>query len=918
MSVSAGASVEKRFVLACSAVCSWSIMRYYSTTASNMAVWATLVVMVTFVSRTSLAFQQPTKMHLQKQLQMIQSDGVQFMDHYDTIQKSRLSIRLSGQQMHGEDIPLHNDDKKDRRPTKSRLRRFISKLKRPLALLTPAIAAASSLVVAASSPDVAHAGAPVMAIPKTKAQDPVQNAFDLHNRKMMQEAQKELSEFTAQARQIEREQGPEARAEFEKEYKLKQEQRAEEVKKGLVQLKYDLLDQGIDPNLDIEGRRQVILYERGVDLGEVAGTPFYLEKQYEQKSPEKSFAYKKKPNREIIKCMVQDLKNRGLDPLDYFLQHQDRTEQILGLPYAKASALASQYQVNIEQYGQISPPKEGEKSAKELMAEKGLDKKSSTASKEEVKRLRAEAKAEAEAERAEAKAAAKAEKERLAQEKKAAKVAAEAVAAAATSTAAASGVVTTATGSLSGVSDIETSSAGPSSGGGNIDGSLSTPSDDDKYDSSGGSEISTLASAHDATANKDKLGRLKIVPAASILVSVGGGAYAIKMARDRSAAAEEERRRNFKLLMDGDFAGGVKDETMGQKTMSDLMFDYENMTEKDESDEPTAKDSPGSSQQISPKKKKGGFKSVFGRKKNTRETDITVLVAPDAKAPEFAAVLAKLLTFGAPGRFPEVLTLPGGMPVESFDDEIAASIILEAKEEAGLADEEAAEVMANVVNCMLIDIVDLASTSLKEKDSKVTVDAISIVVDFMNHAANLFKAIAEGLTLDPPVTYGGDVSKGKLEQMYSAYASSGLTNFASMDDDFQSKCDLLRFVFGINEKKAEGLMMKAFQKNMMDILKSGEVPEGMEEMMKGMEGMLPGMEGMDGENLDHEQMKELLLQLKALKDAGQIPADQLQLVQKQFEEVYGSNFESMMNGTSEEELSDEEKELVEIMKGILD
>jgi hypothetical protein len=226
--------------------------------------------------------------------------------------------------------------------------------------------------------------------------------------------------------------------------------------------------------------------------------------------------------------------------------------------------------------------------------------------------------------------------------------------------------------------------------------------------------------------------------------------------------------------------------------------------------------------------------------------------------------------------------------------------------------------MANVVNCMLIDIVDLASTSLKEKDSKVTVDAISIVVDFMNHAANLFKAIAEGLTLDPPVTYGGDVSKGKLEQMYSAYASSGLTNFASMDDDFQSKCDLLRFVFGINEKKAEGLMMKAFQKNMMDILKSGEVPEGMEEMMKGMEGMLPGMEGMDGENLDHEQMKELLLQLKALKDAGQIPADQLQLVQKQFEEVYGSNFESMMNGTSEEELSDEEKELVEIMKGILD
>eukprot|EP00529_Nitzschia_sp_RCC80_P004294 CAMPEP_0113501986 /NCGR_PEP_ID=MMETSP0014_2-20120614/33284_1 /TAXON_ID=2857 /ORGANISM="Nitzschia sp." /LENGTH=908 /DNA_ID=CAMNT_0000396685 /DNA_START=108 /DNA_END=2834 /DNA_ORIENTATION=+ /assembly_acc=CAM_ASM_000159 len=908
-------------------------MRY---SAATMMAFATVVAAMMASSSetcTTLAFQQPSR----KLLKPHHNTG-------STVDMRASIIQLSMQQKdgnHGADDDgkdNHSNDNKPRRQTRSKFRRFVSRLKRPIALMIPVISAASSVAgVATVSPRVAHAGAPVMAIPKTKAQDPVQNAFDLHNKKLMQEAQKELSEFTSEARRIEREQGPEARAEFEKEYKIKQEQKAEENKKGLLQLKYDLLDQGIDPNLDIEGKRQIILYERGVDLGDVAGTPFYLEKQYEQRSPEKSFAYKKKPNREIIKCMAQDLKNRGLDPLDYFLKHQDRTEQILGLPYAKASAIAAQYQENIEKYGQISPPKEGEKSAKEQMTEKGQVVAASKAGKAEAKRLKNEAKAKAAAVKAEAKAAAKqakdaakaaaaeakaaakVEEERLAKEAKDGKDSAKAAAAAVSS--AAAGVISAAPGSLGGGPDVDTSSSAPSSDGGSDEGSTSSSStDSDSYDfgdSSAGSEIATMTSSSDAAEKKDMLGGLKIVPAASLLVAVGGGVYAVKTVRDRSAAAEEERQRNFKLLM-GEFENDVEEEVKDQKSMSDLMFDYENMTETDDDvDEPKAKASSEAPQPIAPKKKKkGGFKSVFGRRKNTRETDLAVLVASDAKAPEFAAVLAKLLTFGAPGRFPQVLSLPGGMPLENFDDETAASIIFSEKEDSGLTDVEAAEVMANVVNCMLIDIVDLASTSLKEKDSKVTVDALSIVVDFMNHAANLFKAIAEGLRVDPPVTYGGDVSKGKLEQMYSEYASSGLTNFASMDEEFESKCDLLRFVFGINEKKAEGLMMKALQKNMMEMMKSGEVPEGMEDMMKGMEGM--GLPGMDGEELDHEQTKQMLLQVKAMKDAGQIPDDQLVEVQKQFEEMYGQNLEKMMSGASEEELTPEEKELMELMKGILD
>jgi hypothetical protein len=93
--------------------------------------------------------------------------------------------------------------------------------------------------------------------------------------------------------------------------------------------------------------------------------------------------------------------------------------------------------------------------------------------------------------------------------------------------------------------------------------------------------------------------------------------------------------------------------------------------------------------------------------------------------------------------------------------------------------EQSAEIFANFVNCMLIEIVDLVSTSLKEDDDKVTIDAINIVVDFMNHAASLYTSIAEGVTIKP-VIYGGDLSKSKLEQMFSTYASSSMLNPGSL------------------------------------------------------------------------------------------------------------------------------------------
>lgn len=171
-----------------------------------------------------------------------------------------------------------------------------------------------------------------------------------------------------------------------------------------------------------------------------------------------------------------------------------------------------------------------------------------------------------------------------------------------------------------------------------------------------------------------------------------------------------------------------------------------------------------------------------------------------------------------------------------------------------------------------------------------------------------------------PVTYGGDLGKGKLEQMYSKYAASGVM---SMDEDFNARVGLLQDVFSISEKKAEGLMMKAMQKNMMNMLKGGE---GMEEMMKAMGGDMEGLGdlagmGMDGEDgPSPEQLKEMLLTLKTMKDSGSIPPDELEAVREQFREAFGSSIDDVVSDADSDQdaLNETDRELLDLMKEILD
>lgn len=326
-----------------------------------------------------------------------------------------------------------------------------------------------------------------------------------------------------------------------------------------------------------------------------------------------------------------------------------------------------------------------------------------------------------------------------------------------------------------------------------------------------------------------------------------------------------------------------------------------------------------------PKKRRRGLSSVFSKKNtNDRETNLTKLMQPSATAPEFATLLAKILSFGAPGRFPEIENLPDAVPMEEFSLEKAQEILVESRDNLGLTDKESAEVFASVVNCMIIDIIDLASSSIGGKDTKkeATVNGLNIVMDFMDHAASLFESVAAGVEINP-VTYGGNLGKKKLEQMYTIYGSSTMT---SLDGSVtQDRVDTLQQVFNINDKKAEGLIQKGMLKNLMSMMKDGggegmEGMEGLAEMMGG-GGGLEGLPGLGEGDISEEDLKQSVDMMKELVESGNVSKDELDLVRQQFKDLYGSDINELITAADEEgageELGEDGKELLDLFKTIL-
>lgn len=159
--------------------------------------------------------------------------------------------------------------------------------------------------------------------------------------------------------------------------------------------------------------------------------------------------------------------------------------------------------------------------------------------------------------------------------------------------------------------------------------------------------------------------------------------------------------------------------------------------------------------------------------------------------------------------------------------------------------------------------------------------------------------------------------------MFSIYAGSSMM---SLDGGVtQDRVDTLQLVFGITDKKAEGLMQKHMMKMMMNLMKDGGkglegMPgmEGMEDMMKALGG--GGMPGLDGE-MSPEDLKQTVGMMKELMDSGAVSEEELAEVRNQFKEMYGSDIADLIKKADEEgageAMSDDERELLDMFKRIL-
>jgi hypothetical protein len=706
------------------------------------------------------------------------------------------------------------------------IREKVAKSLKPIAFSVFSVASTALL------PGKAFASAPVTPIRNFKPPDSKAIALKKISEERNKLKMQEEMAHQIKCDDIEREQGLEARQVYEKAYQDEKVQEAEIRAVERKKLLYGLVDMGICPFVDVEGERQMYLFDYGIDLNKVPSST--QQKEMMTLKRDKQHSLRREKERFIIKCIVEDVKLRGEDPLKYLEANKAQTSEILNLKDKQLDAVVARYKQLLQAQGSLSG----------VRADKPFDMEAAVAipmtAEETAKNIKAE--------KAAAKAKVKADKAAKKAEAKAKKEAAKIAAAKATEA--------------------------------NVEEQISSPGDilEDEVQNE-----RNVPMKQDSNTVQNIVSKVPVIPIIGVVGAAGAG-IAFNRIQKNKAVEEKEREKQFKLLM------GMESGLDGDDEEEDDGKDDEPYV-----DEATkAEEKPPTPVEL-PKKKRKGF-SVFS-KKNARESDLAVLVAPDAANSEFSSLLAKLLTFGAPGRFPAVVQLAGGMPMDSFDLDKAKELLSESRSSSGMTNEEAAEAFACVVNCMIIDIIDLASSSLSIKDKKNTdiIGALNIVMDFMDHAASLFDSVAENVSITP-VTYGGNLSKGKLEELFTIYATSMMT---SMDGSVtQDRIDTLQQVFNINDKKAEGLVQKGMMKNLMKMMKDG--PEGME-----------GMEGMEGLS---EMMKELI-------GSGSISKEELDLVREQFKQMYGSDISELIKAADEEggadELGKDGQELLELFKTIL-
>jgi hypothetical protein len=261
-----------------------------------------------------------------------------------------------------------------------------------------------------------------------------------------------------------------------------------------------------------------------------------------------------------------------------------------------------------------------------------------------------------------------------------------------------------------------------------------------------------------------------ISKASGAIALVGGSLYSLNLYSKKEAEKKAEQQRKFDLIMGNDKAtsnnavkvnGDSNTPATTRSTFDDLellISGKDEVTTKQDSSSTTIVNPPPPTDSAvagTPKKKRSMLGSIFKKESsNGREVSLERVLSNEIypQTASYSQILSQYLTVGAPGRFPELESkgkLQNVMDEKGeFQLETAKENLIQTKIELGINDEEAAESFANVVNAMIIQLVDLASSATEvgktpEEKEKLTVDALNVVLDYMDHAASLFDAVAQ-------------------------------------------------------------------------------------------------------------------------------------------------------------------------------
>ena len=590
--------------------------------------------------------------------------------------------------------------------------------------------------------------------------------------------------------------GKEAKEAFEKQYQnqLDEERRVDNEKRRKFYLQ--LLALGINPS-GIEGQQRVWKFEHDIDLSSIRGTD--QERLISERGSRGGDAYEARAKR-MERIELESLMDDNVDLVEFYMLKNEilnskemgaaiNTELQSGDKFSrlKINREISKIEMKFRQEGKASPPRDYDAIFDEVDLDevivlrqekieepkkkegKVVDKKIEQEQKrllklrekEEKNRIKAEQKAESD--RLKLQKALECEKlnmKKLA-EKEAAKAAAAAAAEAEAPKAATAVEVTVS----------PSTEAEP-------EGSLEEPIlSNEEEGMLTSSELNTDLEA--TTAKTFVLPATKVTSAENIAkisggaAILGGGIYSLNRYLVKAAEEEAERQRKFNLLM------GIGETTTDSKnkismdtvngdsslpaTSRSTLDDLESLISGDEKRKPAISDAATPSTPIldtasisgPPKKKRNLLGSIFKKdSSNGREASLENVLSPEVYpvTASYAQLLSQYLTVGAPGRFPQLER--GGKLQNVKDDngvfqpDTAKENLVTTKSKLGISDEDAAECFANVVNAMIIQLIDLASSATQvgktaEEKEKSTVDALNVVLDYMDHAASLFDAVAQ-------------------------------------------------------------------------------------------------------------------------------------------------------------------------------